>query len=51
MGELPLSLAFGGEGMSELFVVGHRGNVFKRKTKAKGASVFTPPPKIRVGAG
>lgn len=51
MGELPLSLAFGGEGISELFVVGHRGNVFKRKTKAKGASVFTPPPKIRVGAG
>lgn len=50
-GERPLSLAFGGENMSELYVLGDRGNIFKRKTKASGASAFTKLPKIRVGAG
>ncbi len=51
MGERPVSLAFGGKEMSELYVVGERGNVFKRKLKTHGASAFTKSPKIRVGAG
>lgn len=50
-GERPVSLAFGGEDMNILYVVGELGNVYKRKIKPHGSSCFTKSPKIRVGAG
>jgi len=47
----PISIAWGGEDMKTLFVLGENGVVYKRKVNAKGASIFHEIPKIRQGAG
>ncbi len=49
--ERAISLVFGGEKNSTLFVLTESGKIYSRVLKTSGASVFKPLPKIRVSAG